>query len=102
MRRATADFGVSTRVHCAAALRSPRAEGDLLRHYEHDDGTRGSGCYTLTNLRGRPRGKHAFGEFWVRNAFDTIIPVAFPYPGLAPSGSSAERSAAHVRDRAGR
>ena len=33
-------------------------------------------------------GGRAFGEVWVRNAFDTrYVPVAFPYnPGLAPSG----------------
>jgi len=32
-------------------------------------------------------GAHLFGEGWVRNAFDTrYVPLAFAYPGLAPSG----------------
>ena len=33
------------------------------------------------------RGKYLFVEGWMRNAFDTrYVPVAFAYPGLAPSG----------------
>ena len=40
-------------------------------------------------------GKRAFGEVWVRNAFDTrYIPVAFPFdPRLAPSGFIGENGA---------
>ena len=36
----------------------------------------------------RVRGtRYFFAEVWMRNAFDTrYVPVAFPYPGFAPSG----------------
>jgi outer membrane receptor protein involved in Fe transport len=65
-----------------------RAEAICYGDYQYDDpNTAGQSAYTLTNLRVGIRGKRAFGEVWVRNAFDTrYIPVAFPYPGLAPSG----------------
>ena len=44
-------------------------------------------AYSLVNLRAGLRGGRVFGEAWVRNAFDTrYVPVAFAYPGLAPSG----------------
>ena len=43
--------------------------------------------YSLTNLRAGVRWRFLFAEGWVRNAFDTeYVPVAFPYPGIAPSG----------------
>jgi iron complex outermembrane receptor protein len=48
-------------------------------------------AYSLVNLRVGARGYRLFGEAWVRNAFDTqYVPLAFPYPGLAPSGFVAE------------
>jgi outer membrane receptor protein involved in Fe transport len=38
--------------------------------------------------------KRTFFDVWVRNAFDTrYVPVAFPYPGLAPSGFVGENGA---------
>ena len=44
-------------------------------------------AYSLANFRAGVRGKYLFVEGWVRNAFDSFyIPVAFAYPGLAPSG----------------
>jgi iron complex outermembrane receptor protein len=44
-------------------------------------------AYSLVNFRAGLRGGRVFGEAWVRNAFDTrYVPVAFAYPGLAPSG----------------
>jgi iron complex outermembrane recepter protein len=44
-------------------------------------------AYSLANLRAGVRGKYLFVEGWMRNAFDTrYVPVAFAYPGLAPSG----------------
>jgi iron complex outermembrane recepter protein len=94
--RYTADFGVQY----ARPLRSglsltARAEAICYGDYEYDDAnTTGQGAYTLTNLRAGVRGQHAFGEVWVRNAFDTrYIPIAFPYPGLAPSGFVGETGA---------
>jgi iron complex outermembrane recepter protein len=85
----TADFGVQYSRPLRGALSlTARAEAICYGNYEYDDAnTAGQDAYTLTNLRAGVRGKHAFGELWIRNAFDTrYIPVAFPYPGLAPSG----------------
>jgi outer membrane receptor protein involved in Fe transport len=72
-----------------------RAEAICYGDYQYDDAnTQGQSAYTLTNVRAGLRGKHAFGEIWVRNAFDTrYVPVAFPYPGLAPSGFIGENGA---------
>ena len=74
---------------------SARAEAVCYGNYQYDDAnTMGQDAYTLTNLRAGLRGGHAFGEVWVRNAFDTrYVPVAFPYPGLAPSGFIGENGA---------
>ncbi len=39
------------------------------------------------NFRVGARARLVFAEAWVRNAFDTrYVPLAFSYPGLAPSG----------------
>ena len=47
----------------------------------------GNGAYSLANFRAGVRGRYLFAEGWIRNAFDTeYVPVAFSYPGLAPSG----------------
>lgn len=92
----TADFGVQY----ARPLRGElsliaRAEAICYGSFEYDDpNTAGQDAYTLTNLRAGLRRKRAFGEVWVRNAFDTrYIPVAFPAPGLAPSGFLGENGA---------
>jgi iron complex outermembrane receptor protein len=63
--------------------------------YEYDDfNTAGQDAYSLANLRGGIRGRRAFIEGWVRNLFDTrYIPIAFAYPGLAPSGFVGEMGA---------
>jgi iron complex outermembrane receptor protein len=86
----TADFGVQYSRPLAGGLSlMARAEAICYGDYQYDDpNTAGQSAYTLTNLRVGMRGKRAFGEVWVRNAFDTrYVPVAFPYnPGLAPSG----------------
>ena len=92
----TADFGVEYRraVRNGLAL-TARAEAICYGSYEYDDpNTTGQDAYTLTNIRAGLRGAHAFGEIWVRNAFDTrYVPIAFPYPGLAPSGFVGETGA---------
>jgi iron complex outermembrane recepter protein len=44
-------------------------------------------AYSLANFRAGVRTRLVFGEVWIKNAFDTkYVPLAFPYPGLAPSG----------------
>ena len=55
-------------------------------HYD-DTNFASQDAYALTNFRAGLRSGRVFGETWVRNAFDTqYVPVAFAYPGLAPSG----------------
>ena len=63
--------------------------------FQYDDAnTAAQEAYTLANFRIGVRGAHVFCEGWVRNAFDTrYIPVAFAYPGLAPSGFVGESGA---------
>ena len=54
----------------------------------------GQEAYSIANFRAGLRGKRLFGEAWLRNAFDTqYMPIAFPYPGLAPSGFVGESGA---------
>jgi len=92
----TADFGVQySRPLRGDVAMMARAEAICYGDYQYDDAnTQGQSAYTLTNVRAGLRGKHAFGEIWVRNAFDTrYVPVAFPYPGLAPSGFVGENGA---------
>ena len=91
----TADFGVQFIRPLGALSLTARAEAICYGDYEYDDpNTAGQGAYTLTNFRAGLRAKHTFGEVWIRNAFDTkYVPVAFPYPGLAPSGFVGENGA---------
>jgi iron complex outermembrane recepter protein len=92
----TADFGVQlARPVGNGFTLTARAEAICYGDDQYDDAnTAGQAAYTLTNLRAGLRKNHAFAEFWVRNAFDTrYVPVAFPYPGLAPSGFVGEPGA---------
>jgi len=92
----TADFGVQYGRPLREGLSlTARAEAICYGSFKYDDAnTVGQDAYTLTNLRAGLRGRRAFGELWVRNAFDTrYIPVALPYPGLAPSGFVGEAGA---------
>lgn len=65
-----------------------RAEMAVYGAFQYDDAnTRQQDAYSLANLRAGVRGANLFVEGWMRNAFDTrYIPVAFAYPGFAPSG----------------
>jgi iron complex outermembrane receptor protein len=55
-------------------------------HYD-DTNAAAQDAYSLVNVRAGLRSGLVFGEVWVRNAFDTrYVPLAFAYPGLAPSG----------------
>ena len=93
--RYTADFGVQYARPLGGALSFvARAEAICYGDYEYDEAnTAGQGAYTLTNVRAGVRGARAFGEVWIRNAFDTTyIPIAFPFPGAA-SGFLGENGA---------
>ena len=65
-----------------------RAELVGYGSYFYDDAnTQAQSAYALCNFRGGARGARLFAEAWIRNAFNVhYIPVALPYPGLAPSG----------------
>ena len=65
-----------------------RGEVGFSGAFRYDDLNReGQDAYSLANFRAGARGRHVFGEVWIRNAFDTrYIPVAFAYGQLAPSG----------------
>jgi iron complex outermembrane receptor protein len=67
-----------------------RARGEVafIGALEYNDlNTAGQDAYALTNLRAGVKKGMLSVDAWIRNAFDTkYIPVAFSYPGLAPSG----------------
>ncbi len=65
-----------------------RAEGVFYGAFKYDEAnTQGQDAYGLANFRAGARARRVFAEFWIRNAFDTkYVPVAFAYPGIAPSG----------------
>jgi len=92
----TADLGVqySRQMWSAAAL---TLRGEVVRYgeFQYDDAnTLAQEAYSIANFRAGLRGKRLFGEAWIRNAFDThYIPIAFPQPGLAPSGFLGENGA---------
>jgi len=91
----TADFGVQYQRPLRGEVGFfARAEAICYGDYQYDEpNTAGQDAYTLTNLRAGVRGKKLFGEFWIRNAFDTTyIPIAFPFPG-AQSGFLGENGA---------
>jgi len=60
----------------------------LVGSYKYDDAnTEGQDAYALTNVRAGVRKGRVTGEVWIRNAFDQrYVPIAFAYPGVAPSG----------------
>ena len=72
-----------------------RADVVFRGAYRYDDAnTAGQEAFSVTNFRAGVREHRVFVEAWVRNAFDTrYIPVAFAYPGLAPSGFLGENGA---------
>ena len=55
-------------------------------HYDEANLER-QAAYSLVNVRAGLKARGFVAEAWMKNAFDTrYIPVAFAYPGLAPSG----------------
>jgi len=78
---------VSRAVREAATLYG-RAEVVFYGAFAYDDANvEGQEAYSLANFRGGIRGRYAYAEAWIHNAFDThYIPIAFAYTGFAPSG----------------
>ncbi len=72
-----------------------RAEAILYGNYRYDDqNMAGQSAYTIANFRAGVRSEKWFAEGWLRNAFNTnYVPIALPYPGLAPSGFIGEPGA---------
>jgi len=64
--------------------------GDVTAYgaFQYDDlNSASQDSYSLANFRAGLHFGRIFGEFWIKNAFDThYIPVALPYPGFSPSG----------------
>ncbi len=77
-----------TRALKAAITLYGRAEATMSGAFEYDEAnTARQDAYALANFRLGARGKYLFAETWIRNAFDTrYVPIAIPFPGLAPSG----------------
>jgi iron complex outermembrane receptor protein len=72
-----------------------RADAVFYGSYQYNDqNSHGQEAYSLVNLRLALSGRFFTSELIVRNAFDTrYIPLALPYPGLAPSGFLGEMGA---------
>ena len=65
-----------------------RLEVDRSGGFKYDDAnTVGQDAYTLMHVRAGVHGKILIVDAWIRNVLDTrYVPVAFAYPGFAPSG----------------
>ena len=65
-----------------------RAEASLYGGFEYDEAnTARQDAYQVVNLRGGVTGRRYSVTAWVKNAFDEFyVPIAFAFPGLAPSG----------------
>ena len=90
----TAAFGANVeRPITEAVTLFGRAEAVFYGEMEYDDAnTARQEAYSLVNLRGGFRTRYFFADAWMKNAFDTrYVPVAFPYPGFAPSGFLGEQ-----------
>jgi iron complex outermembrane receptor protein len=94
--RYTADFGGQYTVALTGGAQVyGRAEVAVRGSYFYDDvNTESQEAFSLASFRAGARGRRLFAEAWIRNAFDTrYVPIAFAYPGLAPSGFVAEAGA---------
>jgi iron complex outermembrane receptor protein len=76
--------------HAVTSRVSLYGRGELVAYgaFHYDEANSAAqDAYSLVNLRAGARGGVLSAELWVRNAFDTrYVPLAFAYPGLAPSG----------------
>jgi iron complex outermembrane recepter protein len=84
----TAWFGAQVSRKMGASSCFARADVGVTGAYHYDEAnTASQGAFTLVNLRAGLRGRWLIAEAWLKNALDTrYVPVAFAYPGLAPSG----------------
>jgi iron complex outermembrane recepter protein len=89
----TPDYTLSLGAQLTRALTSQVSlygRGEVVAYggFHYDEANSASQeAYSLVNLRAGARGRVLSAELWVRNAFDTrYVPLAFAYPGLAPSG----------------
>ncbi len=92
----TADFGGQYTVALNSSVNVyGRADISFKGGMYYDDAnTEQQDAYSLSNFRAGVRGRQLFAEAWLRNAFDTeYVPLAFAYPGLAPSGFVGENGA---------
>jgi iron complex outermembrane receptor protein len=88
----TATIGGEPSVAIGSAALYGRAEVAFFGAFKYDEtNTIGQAAYSLANFRVGVRARALFIEGWIRNAFDTrYVPVAFAYPGFAPSGYMGE------------
>lgn len=65
-----------------------RGEAAMYGGFQYDESNvAGQEAYSLVHLRAGVTSRRYSVTAWVKNAFDTFyVPVAFAYPGLAPSG----------------
>ncbi len=65
-----------------------RAEVQFMGSFNYDtSNTAGQDAYTIANFRLGVRNQHWFVEGFVNNALDAeYVPIAFGFPGIAPSG----------------
>jgi len=65
-----------------------RADVTVLGSFQYDElNTAKQDQYALTNLRVGGRWHYLSVDLWTRNLFNvSYVPIAFPFPGLAPSG----------------
>jgi len=92
----TGNAGLQYSRHLAGAVSAyGRAEVVSYGKFFYDDAnTASQSAYALANFRVGVRAPRVFVEGWLRNAFDTAyVPIAFAYPGLAPSGFVGESGA---------
>ena len=85
----TATVGTQvTRAVTSEVTAYARAEAAFFGAFQYDDqNTASQDAYSIVNLRLGARSKRAMIEMALRNAGDSrYVPIAFSYPGLAPSG----------------
>jgi len=85
----TASFGAQlTRPIVRSWSWFARGEAALYGAFQYDESnSAGQDAYSLVNLRGGVTGRRYSVIAWVKNAFDEFyVPIAFAFPGLAPSG----------------
>jgi outer membrane receptor protein involved in Fe transport len=89
----TPGYSATAGIQVAHALRGTsqlygRLEVVRSGGFQYDDAnTVGQDAFTLMHIRAGVHRKILFVEAWMRNALDTrYVPVAFAYPGFAPSG----------------